>query len=122
MISSLKNNSFHNITGLRGKLNISIIKKEAVLRLPKNFRVADPKINPRSDHMVWASVLLDDKDLFELTSSLFLTDLSMNPTTHSSTEKPHDELIADSLAQLINTTQDPTLITTLSQRIRKWRI
>ncbi len=92
MITSLKNNVLPVPSSISGRLNIALIKKEAVLQLPHNFRVADPKVNPRADHMIWAAVLLEDKELFDITTTILLTEFSMNDSATISMEN-HKQIL-----------------------------
>jgi hypothetical protein len=64
-------------------MHIAMIKKEAVLALPTAFQVSDPKINPNAKHMVWASILLEDTELFAITTSIFITELSRKHAEYS---------------------------------------
>lgn len=93
MITCLTNNKFPDKSPLKGRLHIALIKKEAIFALPHNFRVSDPKMNPRSDHMIWAAVLIEDKDLFDLTTTILFTEKSMLD--------PHKALSATHQAELV---------------------
>ncbi len=46
---------------IRPRLNAALVKKLAVIRQPYSFWSSDPKSNPRTRHMLWATVLLEDK-------------------------------------------------------------
>lgn len=51
---------------LRKRFDFALIKKTAAVRLPPSFRTGDPKINPRSDHLFWAALLLMDRERIDL--------------------------------------------------------
>lgn len=96
MISDLKNNLLPEKKRLRGIMHIAMIKKEAVLTLPTPFQVSDPKINPNAKHMVWASILLEDTELFAITKSIFITERSSKDSEYS--EQAYQQ-ITDTIVQ-----------------------
>ncbi len=51
-----------------------MVKKLAIMRLNKEFHHNDSKINPESDHMLWAAILLEDHDALETLASILLTE------------------------------------------------
>ena len=51
---------------LRRRLDMAMTKKMGIVRLPPAFWPADPKINPRADHLFWASLLLLDRQRIDL--------------------------------------------------------
>ncbi len=55
---------------LRHWFRAALTKKLAVVRMPPAFWVRDPKINPRADHLLWAALLLDDREGVELAASI----------------------------------------------------
>ncbi len=61
---------------LRGRFRAALTKKLAVVRLPPCFWMNDPKINPRSDHLLWAALLLDDRQGVELVASAIAVELA----------------------------------------------
>jgi len=60
MVTALRADSLPDKDVLAGRLRAALAKKQGVLNLPYLFRAADPKINPRLSHMLWAAVLLED--------------------------------------------------------------
>ena len=46
--------------------DVAMTKKMAVLALPPQFWVSDAKINPRADHLLWAALLLEDRERLAL--------------------------------------------------------
>ncbi len=119
MITSLQNNIFPHASSIRGRLNVALIKKEAVLQLPKNFRVADPKINPRADHMTWAAVLLADKDLFEITTTILLTEISIDQVTIRLSQKDNTATIQKTLTELISLPANEMIKEQINSNIKK---
>jgi hypothetical protein len=48
---------------LRGRCHAAITKKLAFVRLPPVYWETDPKRNPDSSHLLWAVLLLGDKEM-----------------------------------------------------------
>jgi hypothetical protein len=51
---------------LRRRFDMAMTKKMGIIRLPPPFWPRDPKINPRADHLFWASLLLLDRQRIDL--------------------------------------------------------
>ena len=61
----------HPETGLlKQRFDAAMTKKLAVVNLPPAFWTSDPKINPRADHLFWASLLIGDLERVELAISV----------------------------------------------------
>lgn len=54
---------------LRRLFDIAMTKKLGVVKLPPSFWMQDPKINPRTDHLLWAALLLEDAERLALVFS-----------------------------------------------------
>ncbi len=61
---------------LRGRFRAALTKKLAVVKLPAAFWSGDPKINPRSDHLLWAALLLADREGVSLVSSVIAAEIA----------------------------------------------
>lgn len=66
MVAELKRGTEPEPGVLRNRFDFALVKKTAVVRLPPSFRTGDPKINPRSDHLFWAALLLRDRERIDL--------------------------------------------------------
>lgn len=117
MIASLKQGVLPSAVSIQGRLHIALIKKEAILRLPKSFQVSDPKMNPRADHMIWAAVILEDRNLFDITASILLTEKSCTEAETDSISSHNEQIIASNLANLLTTASHSLLRITLQSRI-----
>lgn len=59
---------------LRSRLDMALTKKMGVLRLPPAFWPLDPKINPRTEHQLWAALLLGDRERIDQALALLATE------------------------------------------------
>jgi hypothetical protein len=66
MIEALHRSQMVDPVGLKKRFDFALTKKMAVVKLPRALWVRDPKINPRSDHLLWAALLLLDRDRIDL--------------------------------------------------------
>ena len=119
MVTSLENNILPQAISILGRLNIALIKKEAVLQLPKNFRVTDPKVNPRTDHMIWAAVLLEDQEMFDITTTILLTEATVDKPLSEMNPDLSAKLIKNTLKELWATPTDDLLKKTINKAIEK---
>ena len=55
---------------LRGRLRAALTKKLALVQQPRTYWESDPKRNPRSDHLLWAALILDDTELIGLVQGI----------------------------------------------------
>jgi len=53
-----------DLSAFKKRFEIAMIKKMGVLRLPYHFWSNDPKINPSSEQLVWATLILEDPGFF----------------------------------------------------------
>jgi len=58
-----------NFNLLKCRFDVAMTKKMGVVTLPPAFWMQDPKINPRTDHLLWAALLLGDQDRVALAFS-----------------------------------------------------
>nr|MBF0221908.1 hypothetical protein [Desulfobulbaceae bacterium] len=67
VINGLKNGLFPpDLTALKKRFNIAIIKKLAVLKLPSQFWSNDPKINPSIEQLACVAFILEDGESLSL--------------------------------------------------------
>lgn len=60
---------------LKQRFDAAMTKKLAVVKLPPAFWTSDPKINPRADHLFWASLLIGDRERVDLAISVIAAEL-----------------------------------------------
>ena len=75
-----------------GSVCLALIKKQGVLQQPPPCWTNDPKINPRADHLLWATVILGSEEDISAAAGLLITELQ---------EKPGDT-DADTVGQVLN--------------------
>lgn len=74
MIEDLQSGLEPTLPLLRQRLQAAMVKKMAMMRLHKEFHHNDSKINPNTDHMMWAAILLEDHDAMETLATILLTE------------------------------------------------
>lgn len=76
MVSQLKNGIMPEPDLLHKRFDRALVKKLAVLKTPYPFWPADKKINPSSKELLWAAVLLEDRESFLLLEGIIATELA----------------------------------------------
>lgn len=79
MIAALRNGDAPEPVSLQIRFDFAMIKKLGVIKLPPAFWVRDPKINPRSDHLFWAALLLNDRARIDMALSVLAVELAEMP-------------------------------------------
>lgn len=74
MIHSLQQGILPDKAELSQRFHIAFIKKMGFLKQPYLFWPSDPKINPPAHHLLWATVVLGDKEKFELIAGVLVTE------------------------------------------------
>ena len=75
IISDLKNGILPDNNLLRQRFEAALIKKMGVIRTPYSFWPADTKINPHAKQLLWAAILLQDKEKFEIVRAIISSEL-----------------------------------------------
>lgn len=76
MIDNLHRAKMPEPGNLAKRFDFALTKKTGVLRLPPAFWMNDPKINPRTDHLFWAALLLLDRSRIDMALSVLETELA----------------------------------------------
>ena len=66
MVAGLAQGRLPAAASLRQRFDMALTKKMGVVRLPPAFWPEDPKINPRTAHLFWAALLLQDRERMDL--------------------------------------------------------
>lgn len=74
MIEDLKKGLTPDQGPLRQRLQAAMVKKLAMMRLQREFQHNDSKINPNSEHMLWAAILLEDDEAIETLITILITE------------------------------------------------
>ena len=75
IISDLRNGILPDNNLLRKRFEAALIKKMGVIRTPYSFWPADTKINPHAKQLLWAAILLQDKENFEIVRVIITSEL-----------------------------------------------
>jgi hypothetical protein len=88
MISLLKKGEMVQLDLLRKRFDLALIKKIGVVKTPYSFWSADKKINPASKELLWAVILLEDRENFMLVEGIITTEIDEHQkvSEHSSND------------------------------------
>jgi hypothetical protein len=75
MVSALKNATLPEMSLLRKRFDAALVKKMGVIRTPYSFWPADTKINPSAKQLLWAAILLHDKENFSVAAAIISAEL-----------------------------------------------
>ncbi len=106
-------------TDLLGRrFDLAITKKLGVVKLPPSFWMRDPKINPRSDHLLWAALLLDDPERVALACSVLAVEYEEQQKKQAPKERiPIESILDDYVQQLL--AMMPDIHADRSQRMQR---
>ena len=76
MIAAIQNNGAPEPVSLQKRYDFAMTKKLGIVKLPPAFWMQDPKINPRSDHLFWAALLLKDRNRIDMALSVIAVELA----------------------------------------------
>ncbi|MFH1214951.1 MAG: hypothetical protein V1706_00450 [Pseudomonadota bacterium] len=72
MITALENGKLPDLSSLQHRLRAALIKKAAIVSQPYQLWPGDPKINPLSEHLLWAAVIIRDRENFTMAVDLMV--------------------------------------------------
>lgn len=123
MINALRQNRLPEATTLKARLRAAVVKKMAILRQPYLFWPQDTKINPPARHLLWAAVLLQDRENFELAADILVTEKLESSDALSLPDllTIRRQLISEQLDELISIVNDNNLKTLLLEKISSIR-
>ncbi len=70
MIAALKSGLLPPEADLKKRFDAAVVKKLGILKLPYPFWQSDQKINPAAAHLLWAAILLEDREKFHLVEDI----------------------------------------------------
>ncbi|MBW2466392.1 MAG: hypothetical protein JRF02_03750 [Deltaproteobacteria bacterium] len=76
MITKLRQGEVTQPDSLRQRFDRALIKKLGVIKTPPSFWTADKKINPSAKELLWAAVLLEDRENFIVVEGIISTELN----------------------------------------------
>ncbi len=89
MVSLLKQAKLPKDDILKKRFEAAMVKKMAVLRMPHTYWQADHKINPSTEKMLWATILLEDRENFAVVEGMAHAEIS-----EKTKEKNQEDLLA----------------------------
>ena len=108
---------------LRQRFEMAVIKKLGVVRLPPAFRMRDPKVNPRIDHLLWAALLLGDREKVDIVLSIMAIETAEEKKTEPLREHL-EERVKELVDRLAGFSPDPAerrrLLEEFWQLIPEW--
>jgi hypothetical protein len=120
MVANLNRRVMPEPVSLARRFDIAITKKLGVVKLPPQFWMRDPKINPRSDHLFWAALLILDSERIELALSVIAVEIA---ETSCSTGSEYQNLTVekgrDLLAQLLHQIPAPDIREEFEDKLQK---
>lgn len=99
LFNELQKNNLPDPAKLRQRYDFALIKKLAVIKLPPAFRMQDPKINPQADHLLWAALLLKDRERID--TALSVLALELTEATPGNKKKDRGKT-AEQIRKLVN--------------------
>lgn len=124
MVSDLKNEKLPESTLLRKRFEAALIKKLGVIRTPYSFWPADRKINPSTKELLWAAVLLHDKENYRMIEAVILSELEekmrakgLQNSTHDLTDKV-EQTMQDYIAELLGLAPSEVFKKKLQQKVQ----
>lgn len=78
MLSAVRDNRLPDSGRLQTRFDFAMTKKMGILKLPPAYWMSDPKINPRSEELFWASLLLKDRERIDLALSIIAAEQEEN--------------------------------------------
>ncbi len=126
IFKKLKNSSILLSDLLRKRLEVAITKKLGVINLPYHFWSSDKKINPLTEHLLWAAVLLEDQEKINLIEGIILVETTetMQAKGNKTPSKKELYLIVENIVcsyanHLVEYSQDHEVKKTISDKIQK---
>jgi hypothetical protein len=124
MVSDLKNEKLPESTLLRKRFEAALLKKIGIIRTPYSFWPADRKINPSTKELLWAAVLLHDKENYRMIEAVILSELEekmrakgLQSSTHDLTDKV-EQTIQDYIAELLGLAPSEVFKKKLQQKVQ----
>lgn len=74
MVLQLKSGIMPDTALLRKRFDRALVKKLGVVRTPPSFWTSDKKINPDSKELLWATILLEDRENYLLVEGIIDTE------------------------------------------------
>lgn len=86
MVYALQNGTLPETNLLRKRFETALVKKLGVIRIPYSFWPADKKINPPAKQLLWAAILLHDKENLKVVEAIISTEVGEKQRTTAQPE------------------------------------
>ena len=123
MVSDLKNGIIPEDYPLRNRFETALVKKIGVIRTPYSFWPADRKINPSSKELLWAAVLLHDKENYRMIEAIVSSELEEKlrakglPNSTSDLALKVEQTMQDYIGEFIELAPSETFRNILQQKV-----
>jgi len=125
MVSTLRNGRLPETNLLRKRFDAALIKKMAVIRTPYSFWPTDTKINPPAKQLLWAAILLHDKENFSIVEAIVAAELEEKQRTKGQSDSIQDlaakvrQLLQAYIREFIDLAPDETCRENLTHRAQE---
>ncbi len=110
---------------LRLRLQAAMVKKLAMMRLQRQFHHNDSKINPLTEHMLWAAILLEDGEAQQTLVAILISEaydlFEARRGAMDAPSNPPDPstVLTASCQNFLATTSNKALNQLLKQKVKK---
>jgi hypothetical protein len=124
MVSQLKQGIIPQVDLLRKRFDRALIKKLGVIKTPYTFWSSDKKINPSAKELLWAAILLGDKEDYLTIKAVMTSELEEKKRArglHQSTDSFSEEIdqpIEDNINEFLDLAPSETFRKLLQQRLQ----
>ena len=109
MIEDLNRSNMPDPAALAKRFDFALTKKMGVIKLPPAFWMSDAKINPRSEHLLWAAMLLLDRERIDSALSVMAVEFSETSSAKDGNEISLNIVIAEAISRLFKQMPDASL-------------
>ena len=125
MITEIHNKGAPEPYALQKRYDFAMTKKLGIVKLPPAFWMQDPKINPRSDHLFWAALILKDRNRIDIALSVIAVELAETTSMKEGdcrqrVDKKARELVEELLEQFSDAAVRQQFIQELHVLIPEW--
>ena len=89
MVFELRNGKLPENNLLRKRFNAALVKKMGIIRTPYSLWPADPKINPPAKQLLWAAILLQDKENYSVVEAIISAEIEEKQRAKGQPENMH---------------------------------
>jgi hypothetical protein len=113
LINSLSQGKLPPTVELRARFKAALIKKNGVLQQPFLCRSNDKKINPAARDMLWAAIILEDRQGVKTVQAILMTELLDRGESKNKTA----EVLSEFIEELVDQAPDDKFRQILNKKI-----